>query len=109
MTASEFLVVLVTASSNEEAELIAEALVGERLAACVSIAGPVRSVYRWEGVVERSDEQLLIIKTRGAVFEALAERVRELHSYTTPEVIALPIEAGSASYLGWLRDNCSEQ
>lgn len=109
MSASESIVVLVTTSSNEEAEQIAEALVGERLAACVSIAGPVRSIYRWEGVVERSDEHLLLIKTRRAIFEALAERIRELHSYTTPEVIALPIEAGSAAYLAWLRDNCSEQ
>src|SRR6185369_4901506 len=102
MAAGEYVVVLVTASSSEEADRLAEALVGERLAACVSIAGPVRSVYRWDGVVERSDEQLLLIKTRRGVFEALAERVRELHSYTTPEVIALPIEAGSAAYLAWL-------
>lgn len=99
-----FIVVYVTAGSAEEAEHLAQALVGERLAACVNRVKSVRSVYRWQGQVEQSDEELLIIKTRKDLFNALEKRVRALHSYSVPEVIALPVVAGSAGYLGWLRD-----
>jgi periplasmic divalent cation tolerance protein len=96
-------VILVTTGSQAEGERIAEALVGERLAACVNIVGPIRSVYRWEDAVQRDDEWLLIIKAPSAQFAVLADRVRALHSYQTPEVIALPITAGSDAYLDWLR------
>lgn len=99
-----FVVVYVTAGSAEEAEQLAQTLVGERLAACVNRIKSVRSVYRWQGQVEQSDEELLIIKTRKDLFNALEKRVRELHSYSVPEVIALPVVAGSAGYLGWLSD-----
>jgi periplasmic divalent cation tolerance protein len=95
-------VVLMTASDRDEAERIATALVEERLAACVNVLGPVRSTYRWKGAVERADEVLLIGKTRRALVARLAARVRALHSYDVPEVIALPITAGSAPYLSWL-------
>jgi uncharacterized protein involved in tolerance to divalent cations/8-oxo-dGTP pyrophosphatase MutT (NUDIX family) len=99
-----FIVVYVTAGSAEEAEQLAQTLVGEKLAACVNRIKSVRSVYRWQGQIEQSDEELLIIKTRKELFSALEKRVREVHSYSVPEVIALPIIAGSAGYLSWLRN-----
>jgi periplasmic divalent cation tolerance protein len=95
-------VVLVTAGSREEAEGIARALVAERLAACASLVAPVTSIYRWQGAVERAEEVLLLIKTRRALVARLEARVRALHSYEVPEVIALPIVAGARPYLAWL-------
>jgi periplasmic divalent cation tolerance protein len=100
----EFIVVYVTAGSAEEGERLAHALVDERLAACVNRIKAVESTYRWQGKVEKSDEELLIIKSRRDLFPALEKRVRELHSYSVPEIIALPILAGSAAYLDWLRE-----
>lgn len=104
----EFIVVYVTVGSAEEGERLAQALVGERLAACVNRLGPVRSVYRWQGQVEQSEEQLLIIKTKRELFGALRKRVQELHSYSVPEIIALPILEGSESYLQWLGEQVME-
>ena len=98
----EFIVVLVTAGSAAEGERVARALVEERLAACVNRIAAVQSVYRWQGKVEQSAEELLVIKTRSDLFAALEKRVRELHSYSVPEVIALPITNGSEAYLKWL-------
>ena len=99
---SEFVVVLVTVGSADEAERLAEAAVSEQLAACVNIVGPIRSIYMWKGALQRDEERLLVLKTRAALFPALERRVRELHSYETPEVVALPITAGSVPYLEWL-------
>ncbi len=98
----EPLVVLVTASSADEAARLARALVDERLAACVNIIPGLRSIYRWQGQVEDAAEVLLIIKTGHHLLAALTDRVRVLHSYTVPEVIALPISGGAAPYLEWL-------
>lgn len=98
------LVVLVTAGSESEAETIAGALLDERLAACVTIGGPIRSVYRWQGRLADDREWQLVIKTRAALFDALADRVRALHSYDVPEIIGLPVTAGSPTYLEWLDD-----
>jgi periplasmic divalent cation tolerance protein len=103
----DFIVVYVTAGSAGEAELLARALVGEKLAACVNRIKSVQSTYRWQGQVEQNDEELLIIKTRKNLFPALEKRVRELHSYSVPEIIALPVVAGSASYLSWLHGQVS--
>ena len=103
MSRTDYLVVLVTVGSQEEAERIATALVSERLAACVNIVGPIRSIYRWEGKVQNDQELLLVIKSGVALFEQLAARVQALHSYQTPEVIALPITAGLQAYLEWLQ------
>lgn len=103
---NEFVVVLVTVSSPAEGERISATVVEERLAACVNRVGPIRSVYRWEGRVCDEEEWLLVIKTRSASFTALAERVRALHSYDTPEIIALPVVAGSEAYLTWLGNAC---
>jgi periplasmic divalent cation tolerance protein len=104
---SQELIVFVTASGEEEAARIGEALVTERLAACANIIPGIQSIYRWEGKVARDAELLLIIKTTSDRYDALERRVKELHSYTTPEVIAMRIEHGSADYLKWLRDSTS--
>lgn len=97
------IVVLVTVGNGEEAEVIAHSLVGERLAACVQMLGPVRSIYRWHEAVHDEEEWLLVIKSRADLFEQIEAWVRALHSYDTPEVIALPVSAGSQPYLEWLR------
>ncbi|HXZ18963.1 MAG TPA: divalent-cation tolerance protein CutA [Candidatus Acidoferrales bacterium] len=101
-------VVLITCSSEEEASRIARALVVERLAACVNILeSPVRSIYRWKGRVETAMEHLLIVKTRRARIHALEAAVKRLHSYDTPEMIALPVAEGSRRYLAWLDESVS--
>ena len=98
----DHLLVSITTSSLEEAERIAEALVQERLAACVNIVPAITSIYRWQEEVHRDSEVLLIAKSRPELFEPLAARVRELHSYEVPEIIAVPIVAGSKAYLSWI-------
>jgi periplasmic divalent cation tolerance protein len=105
---NDYLVVLVTTPDAESAEKIASALVEERLAACVNIVPAVKSIYRWEGKVTRDDESLMIIKTTAERYEAAELRIKQLHSYTTPEVIALPLKAGSAAYLEWLSSSTSD-
>src|SRR6266545_3655273 len=99
---TEALVVFVTTHTAERAAELARALVQERLAACGNVVPGVRSIYRWEGKVHDEGEALLVLKTTRARFEALRERVLALHPYEVPEVIALPIEAGSAPYLAWI-------
>ena len=94
--------VFITASSREEAVRLAEALVAEKLAACVNRVDGVSSVYWWKGKVERAEESLLIAKTRGDLVGKLIARVKELHSYTVPEVIVLPIKEGNPDYLKWI-------
>ena len=101
---TDALVVLVTAGSESEAETIATALLDERLAACVNIGGPMRSLYRWQGRIADDREWQLVIKTRSDLFDALADRVQALHSYDVPEVVALPVTAGSPAYLAWLEE-----
>lgn len=100
----EFSVVLATARDQEEAGMIASSLVRDGLAGCVNILPSIRSIYTWEGKVCDESESLLIIKTRRERVEQVAARVKQLHSYTVPEVIALPIVEGSAGYLGWLAE-----
>lgn len=101
--ADEAIVVLMTAANGEEAARLADLLIGAHLAACVQILPEMESVYRWEGKIERQAETLLLAKTTQSKFEDLEREVRALHSYETPEIIALPIVAGSAPYLEWLR------
>jgi uncharacterized protein involved in tolerance to divalent cations len=96
-----YLTVLTTTASEDEAEVIAEALLAEELAACVQIL-PIRSRYLWQGAVQREPEQLLLIKTRAALFEVVRSKIRTMHSYDTPEIVALPIAAGDADYLSWI-------
>ena len=99
-------VVLVTASSFEEAKAIATSLIEAKLAACVNITS-VDSFYTWEGKINSEPEWQLIIKIDLEKFEQLSAKVQELHSYDVPEIIALPIVAGSSAYLDWLKENVS--
>ncbi len=98
-------IVLVTCPSHEEAKNIALATIENKLAACVNIIPQVQSIYRWEGKIQQDEEYLLLIKTQTSKVQALADHIGNLHSYTVPECIVLPIESGSASYLSWLREN----
>ena len=104
MTSSEPIVVLMTAANREEANQIAELLVSARLAACVQILPEIESVYRWQGEVKREQEILLLAKATRARFDEIESKVRAMHSYETPEIIALPITAASEPYLNWLLD-----
>ena len=100
-------VVLCTAPPDR-AEHLAEALVKQRVAACVNVLPGVRSFYHWQGKLERDDEQLLVIKTQPRLWSRLKETVRRLHPYEVPELIALPVAAVSGDYLHWLEDTlCS--
>jgi periplasmic divalent cation tolerance protein len=98
----EAIVVLMTAANGEEAARLADLLIGAHLAACVQILPEMESVYRWQGKIERQSEILLLAKTVRSKFDDLEREVRALHSYETPEIIALPIVAGSTAYLEWL-------
>lgn len=100
-------VVLCTAPDAAVAERIARALVGEGHAACVNVVPGVRSIYRWQGAVQDDAEVLLVMKTRDDRVAALVERVHALHPYDVPELIALPVEGGSARYLAWVRAECA--
>ena len=106
-TASEPIVVLMTAANREEASRIAEMLVEARLAACVQILREMQSVYRWQGEVARESEVMLLAKTTLDRFDDLDRAVREIHSYETPEIIALPVIAVSEPYLAWLQEEVS--
>jgi periplasmic divalent cation tolerance protein len=102
---SEAIIVLVTCGSEEEALKIANALVESRLAACVNLVAPIRSIYRWEERIWDEKEWLLIIKTQKDRFEDLEKKVKSLHSYSVPEIVSLPIVEGSSSYLNWITEN----
>jgi periplasmic divalent cation tolerance protein len=106
---SDPIMVLMTAGSREEAARLADVLVGARLAACVQILPEIESVYHWQGKVERAPEVLLLAKTTLPNFHELESLVRSLHSYETPEIIALPITTGSIPYLEWLIANVIPQ
>lgn len=100
---SDVLLVLVTAPTPEVAADLARALVEARLAACGNVVPGLRSIYRWEGRVQDDAEALLLLKTTRDRFEALRDEVLRRHPYQVPEVLALPVEAGSAAYLAWVR------
>lgn len=100
----EAVVVVITAASADEAQRIGRALLDERLAACVNTL-PVHSAYWWRGRVEEAGETLLLVKTASRLLDALTARVRALHSYSVPEVIALPVVGGSADYLRWVEES----
>jgi periplasmic divalent cation tolerance protein len=104
MQPNDFCLVLITAPGGDEAARIAEVLVGERLAACVNIVPGVRSVYRWQGRLERDDEVLLVAKSSRALFDRLRERVEAIHSYDVPEVIAVALDEASPGYAAFLGD-----
>ncbi|HSV28066.1 MAG TPA: divalent-cation tolerance protein CutA [Candidatus Omnitrophota bacterium] len=94
--------IYVTAPSREEALKLARAVVEERLAACGNVLGAIESVYWWDGKLNQEPEVALILKTRADLVEALTARVRELHPYECPCVVALPIAAGNPAFLAWI-------
>ena len=98
----EILLVLTSVPDQAAAELLAAALVENRLAACVNILQPCRSIYRWQGAVEKADEVPLLIKTTEACYPALEAAIRAVHPYVTPEIIALPVALGLPDYLAWV-------
>lgn len=104
----ENIVVFITASSENEAAVIARALVEARLAGCVNILRGIRSIYRWQGKIEDEAEVLMVAKTRRNLFGRLSEKVKEFHSYSVPEIIALPLIDGSEDYLKWLNEAMDE-
>ena len=93
---------LCTCPDRDKALELAEALVGERLAACVNLIPGLTSVYRWEGAIQQDSEVLLLIKTQETRVAALIERLRQLHPYEVPEIIAIPISEGLPDYLSWI-------
>lgn len=101
----EFIEVVTTTVSEEEAMLIANALVKQRLAACVQVEGPVVSIYRWKENVEQDSEWRCLIKTSRKKFDEVAAAIRELHPYETPQIIALPIVDATDDYAAWMRKN----
>jgi periplasmic divalent cation tolerance protein len=106
MAANGKIIVMTNCASAKEARCIARALVDKRLAACVNIvATPVESLYRWKAKVEKAREQTLLIKTTRECFPSVERTIRQLHSYEVPEIIAVPIVAGSRDYLAWLEEN----
>jgi periplasmic divalent cation tolerance protein len=99
------IIVATTCGSPDEARRIARSLVESRLAACVAVSSGTRSVYRWQGAIEESEECTLAIKSKLALFPALRAEIRRLHSYRTPEILALPIVDGDADYLAWMDES----
>jgi uncharacterized protein involved in tolerance to divalent cations len=106
MSESQPIVVLMTAPSTEEAARISEMLVGQKLAACVQALPGMQSIYVWKGEVQRDAEVLMLAKTTRSNFAELERQVRAIHSYDTPEIVAVPIVSGSKSYLDWLVEAC---
>jgi len=102
MSGDDPIAVFLTASNGEEATRLADLLIGAHLAACVQILPEMESVFRWQGKITRESEILMIVKTTAEKFADLEREVRALHSYETPEIVAVPIVAGSNSYLDWL-------
>jgi len=99
---TDFIMVLVTTANKEEAEKISQKLVEEKLIACANITSPITSYFHWSGKINCAEECLVVMKSRMDLFGELVECVKSLHSYEVPEVLALPIVAGSEAYLGWM-------
>ena len=107
MPSDQFVVVLTTFPADGDAETFARTLVEERLAACVNILPPMRSIYMWKGAIERADERQLLIKTATHRVAQLETRLKALHPYDVPEFLVLSILEGSRHYLSWLADSTS--
>jgi periplasmic divalent cation tolerance protein len=99
------IIVLVTAPSKEEAEKIAHSLLNERLIACANIIGPVHSLFWWQDKIDKAQEHIILMKTRKDLFSKLSEKVKSLHSYQIPEIIAMPIVEGFKPYMEWLESS----
>ncbi len=101
-TMAEYIQVITTTATEDDARKVAHALVEARLAGCVQIVGPIGSTYWWEGRIEEAEEWLCLAKSRADLFDALEAAIREAHPYDVPEVLAVPVAAGSQGYLDWL-------
>jgi periplasmic divalent cation tolerance protein len=101
---TEIIQVSTTTDQRGEAERISREIVGKRLAACVQITGPITSHYWWKDKLEKTEEWLLIIKTRKEIYPQLEEAIKKMHSYETPEIIAVPVSNGSKEYLSWIEN-----
>jgi periplasmic divalent cation tolerance protein len=104
---SDYIQVVTTTERREDAERIARALVEERLAACVQVTGPITSTYRWQGKIETAQEWQCWAKSRHSLYAKIEQAIRKLHPYEVPEILAMPIVAGSADYLAWLDQETS--
>jgi len=104
-SSTPFRIVLTSAGSTRQASHLAQSLVEERLAACVTVLCGATSIYRWKGQIESANECVLLIKTTDELLPALEKRLKELHSYETPEFLVLKVEGGSAEYLAWLKSS----
>lgn len=105
---TDAIAVFITAANRNEAVRLADMMVAARLAACVQILPEMESIYRWQGKIERQQEVLIIAKTAASKFEELEREVRAIHSYDTPEIVALPLTAGSSPYLEWLKKSITD-
>jgi len=105
MKDTSYIVIFIATSNRKEAEKIANALLAEKLAACVNILDGVHSLFWWQGKIDSSNEALLMVKTKSALLQDIIHRVKELHSYDVPEIIALPIVGGSQKYLSWISES----
>ena len=99
----EYIQVITTTEEKEDAKKIAETLLKSRLAGCVQIIGPISSIYRWKGKVKKAEEWLCLIKSEKSLFDKIEGTIKEVHPYETPEIVAVPVVAGSSDYLEWLR------
>jgi periplasmic divalent cation tolerance protein len=108
MAATDCVLVLTTLPADHDAEALARRLVDERLAACVNVLPPMRSIYRWKGAVEAADERQVLIKTIASRVAALERRLRELHPYEVPEFVVLPVTGGSHPYLAWVAESAGD-
>ncbi len=105
---NDYIQVITTTATHDEAEIIGRALVEQHLAACSQIIGPITSIYRWEGQIETSQEYQCWAKSRRELFERIEAAIRRLHPYQVPEILAVPIATGSESYLQWLEGEVKE-
>jgi len=103
---TQHIVILVTAKDKKEANKIAVGLLEAKLIACANILDGVQSLFCWQGKIDSSKEVLLVLKTKKTLFKKVASKVKSLHSYQTPEIIALPITEGSKDYLDWINSSC---
>ncbi|HOJ43034.1 MAG TPA: divalent-cation tolerance protein CutA [Syntrophorhabdaceae bacterium] len=99
----EYLQIYTTSDKIEVAETISERLINERLAACVQVLGPIKSIYWWQGKIETSNEWICIIKSKKGLYKQIEDTIKSLHHYDVPEIIAVPIVMGSEDYLKWVR------
>lgn len=103
-----YIQVTTTTDKREDAEKIAFALVEKKIAACAQIVGPITSIYRWKGNIEKAEEWLCVIKSRKDLYEDIEKTIKAVHSYEVPEIIAVPVVAGSEDYLEWLRGDLAK-